>query len=59
LPTGHARTRAHRPSYVTTGYGETLHRFYRTVDERDALIGTFETFKAYPNMIAGHVARFL
>jgi transposase len=38
----------------------THNRFYRTVDERDAaLIGAFENFKAYPNMIAGHVARFL
>jgi len=38
----------------------THNRFYRTVDERDAaLVGTFETFKAYPDMIAGHVARFL
>ena len=38
----------------------THNRFYRTVDERDAaLISTFETFKAHPNMISGHVARFL
>jgi transposase len=38
----------------------THNRFYRTVDERDgALRSTFETFKAYPKMIAGHVARFL
>jgi transposase len=38
----------------------THNRFYPTVAERDdALVSTFETFKAYPNMIAGHVARFL
>jgi transposase len=38
----------------------THNRFYRTVDERDAaLISTFETFKAHPDIIAGHVARFL
>jgi hypothetical protein len=38
----------------------THNRFYRSVDERDAaLTATFETFKAYPHMIAGHVARFL
>jgi transposase len=38
----------------------THNRFYRTVHERDAaLTSTFETFKAYPEMIAGHVARFL
>jgi transposase len=38
----------------------THNRFYRTVDERDAaLVETFESFKAYPTRIAGHVARFL
>jgi hypothetical protein len=38
----------------------THNRFYRTVEERDAaLIATFETFKAYPALVAGHVARFL
>jgi transposase len=38
----------------------THNRFYRTVSERDAaLASTFETFKAYPHMIAGHVQRFL
>ena len=38
----------------------THNRFYPTTDERDAaLISTFETFKAYPSMIAGHVERFL
>lgn len=38
----------------------THNRFYRTVQERDAaLVSTFETFKAYPKMVAGHVARFL
>jgi transposase len=38
----------------------THNRFYRTVHERDAaLVLTFETFKAYPRLIAGHVARFL
>jgi hypothetical protein len=24
-----------------------------------ALVDTFETFKAYPEMVAGHIARFL
>jgi transposase len=38
----------------------THNRFYRTVEERDAaLVTTFETFKAYPDMIAAHVERFL
>lgn len=38
----------------------THNRFYRTVDDRDsALVDTFETFKAQPEMVAGHVARFL
>ena len=38
----------------------THNRFYRTIDERDAaLVDTFETFKAYPEMVAGHVARFV
>ena len=38
----------------------THNRFYRAVEERDAALrSTFETFKAYPKMIAGHVARFL
>lgn len=38
----------------------THNRFYATVDDRDAaLVDTFETFKAYPAMVAGHVARFL
>lgn len=38
----------------------THNRFYRTVDERDsALVDTFETFKAYPETVLGHVARFL
>jgi hypothetical protein len=38
----------------------THNRFYRTIHERDAaLVSTFETFKAYPELIAGHVARFL
>jgi len=38
----------------------THNRFYRTVEERDhALTNTFETFKADPHTIAGHVARFL
>jgi transposase len=38
----------------------THNRFYHTVPERDAaLVSTFETFKAYPHMIAGHVERFL
>ncbi len=38
----------------------THNRFYRTVDERDAaLADTFETFKAHPCMVVGHVARYL
>jgi transposase len=38
----------------------THNRFYPTTDARDAaLVSTFETFKAYPSMIAGHVERFL
>lgn len=38
----------------------THNRFYRTVDERDnALIDTFETFKRCPEMVAGHVSRFI
>lgn len=38
----------------------THNRFYRTVQERDAaLCSTFATFQANPEMIAGHVARFL
>lgn len=38
----------------------THNRFYRTVDDRDsALVSTFETFNAYPAMVARHVARFL
>jgi transposase len=38
----------------------THNRFYRSVGERDAaLVATFETFKAYPHMIAGHIERFL
>lgn len=38
----------------------THNRFYPSVDARDAaLTSTFETFKAYPRMIAGHVDRFL
>jgi hypothetical protein len=35
-------------------------RFYRTVEERDdALTGTFASFKTNPNIVAGHVARFV
>lgn len=38
----------------------THNRFYATVTHRDtALVSTFETFKAYPQLVAGHVARFL
>ena len=38
----------------------THNRFYRTVEERDdALTATFESFKAKPNIVAGHVARFV
>ena len=38
----------------------THNRFFRTTDERDAaLVATFETFKANPTLLAGHVARFI
>jgi transposase len=38
----------------------THNRFFRTVEERDAaLSATFSTFKSSPNLLAGHVARFL
>ena len=38
----------------------THNRFYPTTDARDAaLVSTFETFKAYPSLVAGHVERFL
>lgn len=38
----------------------THNRFYATTQARDAaLCSTFETFKARPELIAGHVARFL
>lgn len=47
-------------AWKTTKKTTTHNRFYRTVEERDcALTSTFETFKAYPQMISGHVARFL
>lgn len=46
--------------WKVTKKSTTHNRFYPTVAERDAaLTSTFETFKAYPRMIAGHVARFL
>jgi putative transposase len=46
--------------WKTTKRRTTHNRFYRTVDDRDAaLIDTFETFKANPEMVAGHVARFV
>lgn len=38
----------------------THNRFYRTTDERDAALRTtFGTFQARPEMIAGHLERFL
>jgi transposase len=38
----------------------THNRFYATVADRDAaLTSTFETFRAYPQMIRGHLMRFL
>ena len=38
----------------------THNRFFHTTQERDdALIETFETFKAQPSLFAGHIARFL
>lgn len=38
----------------------THNRFFHTVEERDAaLVGTFEAFQAHPELLAGHVARFL
>jgi transposase len=38
----------------------THNRFFRTPAERDAaLVETFDTFRASPSILAGHVARFL
>jgi transposase len=38
----------------------THNRFFRTTDERDAaLVATFHAFKASPELLAGHVARFI
>ena len=38
----------------------THNRFFHTTDERDAaLVSTFERFKSNPELLAGHVARFL
>ncbi|MFZ4576016.1 MAG: IS630 family transposase [Phycisphaerales bacterium] len=38
----------------------THNRFYRTIEERDAaLTDTFESFQAFPHLIAGHVERFI
>ena len=38
----------------------THNRFFHTTQGRDdALIETFETFKAQPSLLAGHIARFL
>jgi transposase len=38
----------------------THNRFYRTTEERDvALTDTFESFQAFPHLIAGHVERFV
>ena len=38
----------------------THNRFFRTTDERDAALhATFAAFKAAPELLAGHVARFL
>jgi len=38
----------------------THNRFFRTVEERDAaLVSTFESFRADPGLLAGHVERFL
>jgi transposase len=46
--------------WKTTKKKTTHNRFYATVEDRDAaLCSTFETFKAQPFLIAGHVARFL
>jgi transposase len=46
--------------WKVTKKATTHNRFYRTVVERDdALIETFEDFNAQPQMMAGHVARFL
>jgi hypothetical protein len=46
--------------WKTTKKRTTHNRFYPTVADRDAaLVDTFETFKAYPEMVAGHIARFL
>jgi hypothetical protein len=46
--------------WKTTKKRTTHKSFYPTVADRDAaLVDTFETFKAHPEMVAGHVARFL
>jgi transposase len=46
--------------WKTTKKTTTHNRFYRTVVERDdALIETFETFNPTPQLIAGHIERFL
>jgi transposase len=38
----------------------THNRFFRTTDERDiALVATFHDFNASPELLAGHVARFI
>ena len=38
----------------------THNRFFRTVEERDAALRcTFKTFRAQPDLLAGHAARFL
>lgn len=47
-------------AWKTTKKTTTHNRFYRSVEERDsALTSTFRTFQAYPEIIRGHVARFL
>jgi transposase len=38
----------------------THNRFFRTVEERDSALSlTFDTFRANPALLAGHVARFV
>jgi transposase len=45
--------------WKTTRKRVTHNHFFATVDERDgALTGTFEQFRAEPELIAGHVARY-
>jgi transposase len=46
--------------WKTTKRATTHNRFFPTVEARDAaLTATFENFIARPQVVAGHVARFI